>query len=125
MAEFLYAHTRLITAIFYAATAVCLSLYAIFFALALRPKRGTLEWIALYDRPGLQLGAARHPLRRRSLAKVRRRALRLRYRATAAAPLPPHLWQRVRSLADAGCAISAAPGRDVGNGYGKRGKLLA
>lgn len=63
MAEFLYAHTRLITALFYAVCGICLALYAIFFALALRPKRGTLEWIALYDRPGLQLGAARHPLR--------------------------------------------------------------
>ena len=63
MAEVLYAHSSLITALFYAASAVCLVLYAVFFALALRPKRGTLEWIALYDRPGLQLSAARHPLR--------------------------------------------------------------
>lgn len=63
MAEFLYAHTRLITALFYAVCGICLALYAIFFALALQPKKGTLEWIALYDRPGLHLSAARHALR--------------------------------------------------------------
>jgi len=63
MAEFLYAHTGLITVIFYAAAIVCLGLYALFFALALRPKKHTLEWIELYDRPGLQLSASRHPLR--------------------------------------------------------------
>ena len=59
---------------------------------------------------GCQLrGATRHPLRRRSLPKEGWRALRLRYRATAAAPRRPSFGKGRRSLAYAGCAISAAP----------------
>lgn len=67
MADFLYAHAVVITALFFCAVLLCLGIYFLCFARALAPKRGTLEWIALYDRPGLGLSGSAFPFRPLSL----------------------------------------------------------
>ena len=63
MAEFLYAHAPLVVVIFLAVSFALIFVYTVLFALSLRPKKGTLEWIELYDRPGLQLSNSRNAIR--------------------------------------------------------------
>lgn len=50
-----------------AVSALLIAFYFVLFARALAPRRGTLEWISMYDRPGLQLSGAAAPLGLRSL----------------------------------------------------------
>ncbi len=63
MAAFLYAHLGWTLLIGAGVTAVLLCAYFVLYGRALAPKRGTLEWIALYDRPGLQLSRSAHPFK--------------------------------------------------------------